>query len=205
MTRHFDEARVIEAIRIAEEETSCEMVAVCLKRSDSYIEYLLLIAALGSILIPLFGFTLSEAVFPIRGVILSQLLLFALIGGGLYIFPGAARLAPGRLKEERARQAARAHFIDQGVHKTEERNGLLFFISLAERYIEILPDSGIQQKIPQELWQNLLEEFKKRARRDQLADAFSETILSAARLLASHFPGGLHNANQVQDRTVYRP
>ena len=49
------------------------------------------------------------------------------------------------------REAMR-QFFAQGLHKTENRTGVLIFASVAERYAEIVADAGINAKVTPEVW-----------------------------------------------------
>jgi putative membrane protein len=43
-------------------------------------------------------------------------------------------------------------FLAQGIHLTEKRTGVLIFASVAERYAEIIADSGIDAKVNPDAW-----------------------------------------------------
>ena len=58
--------------------------------------------------------------------------------GPLYRF-----LAPGELRDHHVREAARAAFIDNKVHTTSARTGLLVFVAVRERRVELVGDTGI--------------------------------------------------------------
>ena len=38
-------------------------------------------------------------------------------------------------------------FLAHGLHKTENRTGVLIFAAVAERYVEIIADAGINAKV----------------------------------------------------------
>ena len=52
-------------------------------------------------------------------------------------------LAPGELRDDHVREAARAAFIDNRVHATSRRTGLLVFMAVRERRVELVGDTGL--------------------------------------------------------------
>lgn len=70
-------------------------------------------------------------------------------GVGIYTvraFPGVRRLLEGDRKADAAvLAAARAAFVELGVHRTRERSGLLVFVALAEARIRVVVDTGVEQ------------------------------------------------------------
>src|SRR5262249_44232487 len=59
----------------------------------------------------------------------------------------AERRPWGRVHAEAMHQ-----FLAQGIHLTEHRTGVLIFASVAERYAEIVADSGINAKVTPDVW-----------------------------------------------------
>jgi hypothetical protein len=57
------------------------------------------------------------------------------------------RIVPKRRMWARAHAEAMHQFLAQGIHLTEHRTGVLIFASVAERYAEIVADSGINAKV----------------------------------------------------------
>ena len=51
------------------------------------------------------------------------------------------------MKHERAHQEALRQFAAHGLQHTKLRTGVLIFVSVAERYAEVLADAGIDQKV----------------------------------------------------------
>ena len=63
---------------------------------------------------------------------------------------------PRRLRYRRAHDNALKQFLARNVHITTARTGVLIFVSLAERYAEVVADSGINAKVPQETWNDIV-------------------------------------------------
>ncbi|MDA8363217.1 MAG: hypothetical protein M0Z84_05205, partial [Gammaproteobacteria bacterium] len=142
-----DKARITTAIHAAEQNTSGEFVAVVARMSDHYVFLPLLWAAILALLVPGIFILLSVPLAFLR-VYQIQLLVFIILGLLLLFIPELhLQLIPKRIKHARASRLAKAQFYLQGVHMTRDHSGVLFFVSLAERYVEIVADRGIHEKL----------------------------------------------------------
>ncbi|HXY90266.1 MAG TPA: hypothetical protein VEH75_06570, partial [Xanthobacteraceae bacterium] len=145
-----DEARIAEAIRVAEQKTSGEIFCVMTAASSNYRFVPIARAAVIALAVPvpLYYFTSLWA----EEIYLVQLAVFV---GCAIIFslPGLRHaLVPRWIKRDRASAEAKRQFAAHGLHLTEARTGVLIFASLAERYVEIVADAGISAKVAPEVW-----------------------------------------------------
>jgi len=84
-------------------------------------------------------------------------------------------LAPGTLRHDHVREAARAAFVDNRVHTTRGRTGLLVFVAVRERCVELVGDTGLDGA-PLRDWSK------------QLAEALPDGPAATAKVLASLAP-----------------
>ena len=106
-----------------------------------------------------------------------QLMATAAALGLIYLVPALRlRLAPRRWQFMQAHDNALRQFLSHNVHLTSERTGVLIFVSLAERYAEIVADAGINAKVPQEVWDEVVAGLIEKARTDHLADGLVTAI-----------------------------
>ncbi|TGV62285.1 TPM domain-containing protein, partial [Mesorhizobium sp. M00.F.Ca.ET.149.01.1.1] len=82
------------------------------------------------------------------------------------------------------------------------RTGVLVFVSIAERYAEIVADSGIDAKVGQDVWDGMVGELTRHAGEDRLADGFVRAIESVGAVLAEHFPVTAGDTNELDDHLV---
>ncbi|MDH4022213.1 MAG: TPM domain-containing protein [Gammaproteobacteria bacterium] len=100
--------------------------------------------------------------------------------------------------------AARAAeiFSSLRVWDTAENNGVLLYVLLAERKIEIVADRGFAASVPAEVWQEICaqmaEEFAAGHYDAGVLGALSRISAIACRC----FPAQGNNANELPDRTV---
>ncbi|MDE2052722.1 MAG: TPM domain-containing protein [Gammaproteobacteria bacterium] len=197
-----DKARITAAIHAAEKSTSGEFVAVVARASDHYVVLPLLWSAILALLFP--GACLLAGS-SIRWVHLYQiqLLTFIVLAILLLSVPGLhLRLIPRRVKHARASRLAKAQFYSQGVQLTRHHSGVLFFVSLAERYVEIVADKGIHEKLGEAHWKGIIDEFVDRVRRGQVVDGFVDAIGACGAAMAEHYPPDPGDTSELSDGLI---
>lgn len=195
-----EEQRISNAIAAAEKKTSGEIVAVVATQSDSYLYVPFLVASLVALLVPWPMIYLTWH--PMQWVYLAQLLVFAAILAAL--LPGNTRLmfVPASIKRMHAHRRAVEQFVVQNLHTTDGRTGVLIFVSLAERYAEILADKGINRKVAEGTWQNIVDQLTTDLSQDQAAQGFVTAIETCGKHLAQHFPPGRADPNELPNHLI---
>jgi putative membrane protein len=89
---------------------------------------------------------------PAGIIYLLQLAAFIVVALVLSLPMIRFRIVPKRRMWTRAHAEAMHQFLAQGIHLTEHRTGVLIFASVAERYAEIVADSGINAKVQPDVW-----------------------------------------------------
>ena len=195
-----DDLRVSEAIAKAEAQTSGEIVAVVASESDSYLYAPFLWAALIALVAvwPLIYFTWIS----IQWICVFQLAVFSLLSAALSSRPLRYRLVPKAVLTERAHARAVEQFLVQNLHTTAGRTGVLIFVSVAERYAEILADAAIHQKVPESAWQQIVDEMTTEIGNGRTADGFVTAIERVGKHLAQHFPPGSAPTNTLSNHLI---
>ncbi|MBN2811960.1 MAG: TPM domain-containing protein [Spirochaetales bacterium] len=111
-------------------------------------------------------------------------------------------IVPSAVRNTAVRRRAVRRFVEGGVYATERRTGILLFLSLAERRIEIVADTGIAEQIEQSEWDAIAAGIAEGARQGKTAEALTEAVTRCGTLLASRFPPKQHNPNELADRVV---
>lgn len=202
MLSDADKTRVADAIRTAETKTSGEIFCVLAQNAGNYrLVPVAWAAALALIVpLPLVGFTEWEA----RTIYVIQLIVFTLVAVGLSRPAMRFLVTPRRMKRERAHAAAMRQFLAQGMHKTSGRTGVLIFAAVAERYVEVIADGGINTKVTQEVWDQAVASLIAGIKDGRAADGFVAAIEQCGAVLAEHFPiaAGAANADELEDKLV---
>jgi putative membrane protein len=97
-------------------------------------------------------------------------------------------LVPKHLKRMRARSLAHREFGAAILSADKPQGGLLFFVSLGERYVEIVADRIVHARIGEAAWNSIVADFTTHAGRGQLAGALARAIEACAAHLETHFP-----------------
>ncbi len=112
---------------------------------------------------------------------------------------GEIRVHISKSCSESALDCATFWFEKLEMHKTDQRNGVLFFLSPKNKKFAILGDAGINNKVPNNFWDEIkktvLESFKK----DQFAEGLEKGILMAGEQLKQHFPHQKDDINELSD------
>ena len=87
------------------------------------------------------------------------------------------------------RKRAEALFGELGVWDTEENSGVLLYVQLVDRRIEIVADRGIAARVPQADWDAVCRAMEGHFRAGRFAEGADAGIEGVGRLLAQHFPG----------------
>ncbi len=201
-----DHKRIAAAIQAAESHTNGEIHAVMARRSDDYFvasgfivsACLILVAALIALYLDRHWHSISLSLY-------SLLVLGAwLVCMGLLWFLPNARLLfiPKSMARKRAHQNAAVQFLARNMHATKNRTGVLLFVSLAERYAEVVADEGIAKFVAQSEWDGIVDVLTGHASKGNVADGFEEASVLSGALLAIHFPRTNDDANELDDHLV---
>jgi putative membrane protein len=111
-------------------------------------------------------------------------------------------VVPGGLGADATRREATAQFLAHGIHLTEARTGVLIYVALQDRRVEIVADDGIHAKVGQSDWDSLARDIVVAAGRGQLTDGVVSAVARAGDILSRHFPPQEHDINEIPDRVV---
>jgi TPM domain len=104
------------------------------------------------------------------------------------------------LKETTPRERAQAAFGDLRVWDTEENSGVLIYVQLVDRDIEIVADRGIAAKVAQGEWETICQAMEAAFRERRFEEGALQAIRRVGDLLAQYFPATGSNANELPDK-----
>jgi uncharacterized membrane protein len=89
------------------------------------------------------------------------------------------------------------------MHKTEKRNGVLFYLAVRDRKFAILGDAGINAVTPDDFWEKISAVMKEQFSDGSFATGLSRGILMAGEALKSHFPYQEDDVNELSDEISF--
>ena len=215
-----DHAKVTQAVRTAEEQTSGEIVTVLADRSDGYSDIALSWAAF-------FAFTVLTlaALFPDPPLRFYASLhatwnaewspgeVFAMASGmgiltflvvWLLQFIDAVRFAmvPRIVKRNRVFDRAVSHFKVGAERRTHGRTGVLLYLSMREHRAEIVADETIAEKVDPEVWGEAMVDMLVQVKKGDIAGGLVAGIRDVGAVLAEHFPRHEDDQNELPDRLI---
>jgi uncharacterized membrane protein len=104
-----------------------------------------------------------------------------------------------------AHESAQEAFAHLRVWDTQQNNGVLIYVLLADRAIEIVADRGVEPKVDDAQWEAICTRMQQRFAAREFEQGAIEGVMAVSRLLAQHFPAqGARPANELPDRPVVR-
>lgn len=85
------------------------------------------------------------------------------------------------------------------MHKTDLRNGVLFYLSIEDRKFAILGDAGINSKVPADFWEKIREEMANEFKIAKYTEGLCKGIEKAGMKLCEHFPYHKDDVNELPD------
>ena len=101
-----------------------------------------------------------------------------------------------------ARQRATQVFSNLRVWDTEENSGVLIYVLLADREVHIVADRGIAKRITQAEWDAVAQVMQEAFRLGDFRSGSLKGIEHITTILATHFPPGTVNPNELSNKPV---
>jgi uncharacterized membrane protein len=89
------------------------------------------------------------------------------------------------------------------MHKTEQRNGVLFYIAILDHKFAILGDAGINAKVPEGFWNEINDTVLALFKESNYTDGLSKGIIMAGEQLKKHFPFQADDVNELSDEISF--
>jgi putative membrane protein len=208
-----DRQKISEAVKQAERKTSGEIATAFIKESYDYAIYELIFAVIVSfayyilmlLFIPKISHWLQSLFWDYSPVHLVAFYGFStfVVGTVFYFIANISAIdrliVPGKTFERKVHERALLYFMESGISNTRDRTGILIFISLLERRVVLLADSGINEKIEQDKWQHLVDHIIAGIKQGNFTNHLVSSIRECGDLLAEHFPIKDDDTNELSN------
>jgi len=225
MLTKIEEDRIEAAVKAAEEKTSGEIFVVLASEVSRYREVPLAWAAALALAVPPIVLSLtispltdltgelwlvgqmgalqSELGMAIGLYAAAQIILFLAVLTIVHIPPVRRRLTPRALKRHRVAKAAHHQFVSISARATDSETGVLIFVSLEDRQVQILAAAAIHQKCGETPWTRAAEAIASamKAGADPTAGIIAAVDI-CGQALREHFPSSGPHDHAVSARPL---
>ena len=118
-----------------------------------------------------------------------------------FVVEGALDGAP-LFRNQSARARALDLFSQLRIWDTEHNNGVLIYLLLADRRVEIIADRGIDARVGEAGWQAICRTMEAEFHKSRFEAGVIEGIQAVSRELAAHFPPQGPHRNELPDAPV---
>jgi len=187
LTRN-EQDRLIKCVQDVESRTSGEIVPVIASISYDYPRA----AHLGGLIL---GIVAALVLSLILGrndlwVFLALFLPFYVLISRLFMmYPRLRRpfITKAEMREE-VEEAAITAFHANGLHRTRDMTGIIIYVSVYERMVQVLADKGINDKVNPEVWQEVVAMVTEGIRSGSPGRSLCKGVERCGELIARHFP-----------------
>lgn len=215
LAEHFlsdtDKQKIMAAVQDAEKGTSGEIVPMIVSASYHYPMANVIGAAT-------FAFPISLVLTPLVGGWLwvgtqNMWLFLGFLGLMFVVFHEVVRRTY-RLKhwfisqreiDEEVEEAAVTGFFREGLYRTRDETGVLIFISVFEHKVWILADRGINEKVREDQWDDMVNIIVAGIKQKRQTQSICEAIAKIGDLLKKHFPIKPDDTNELKNLIVDKP
>ena len=197
-----EKEKIINAVKNVEKITSGEIVPMVVSSSYHYPVsdiigsfIISMIISLGTVFILQNQYLwLFLAVFMVSFVVFHEIIKAALPLKRLFI-------SEKEITEE-VEESAVTSFFNKGLSNTRDKTGVLIYISIFERKVWVLADSGINKKVPEDTWKKIVDIIVEGIRNKQQGEAIVKAITMVGDILKSHFPVREHDVDELDNLII---
>ena len=90
-------------------------------------------------------------------------------------------------------------FKNLKMHKTDLKNGTLIYLATEDKKFAIVGDKGINEKVPDDFWDDVKEEMAKEFKDNEFVTGISNAVLKIGEKLKEFFPYQSDDINELSD------
>jgi len=184
---HDDHKRITAALTDAAKRTSARFEVVTVPLSYRYALYPIIYGAVAALAV--FGIlALFLPEYSLRTGFYATALAFMAASLLLEWRPLRLMIVPKRIKHSHTAAMAHHAFAATILAQSERKPGVALFVSLGERYVQVIADREVHSRVPQESWDAVVADFTDAARKGRIADGLLGAVESCTKVLEQHYP-----------------
>ncbi len=94
-------------------------------------------------------------------------------------------------------------FVKHKMHKTAERNGVLFYLAVKTKDFALAGDSGIHQKVTQTFWDDIHKMVLDHFKEEKFTEGLCKGIELCGAQLQKHFPHAANDKNELSNEVSF--
>ncbi|MBN2893215.1 MAG: hypothetical protein JXL97_15195 [Bacteroidales bacterium] len=191
--------KLYQNISDIENNSLVEIVAIVRQQSDHYKDIGLMIASILTGIAYTIMILLPFDINPYLIYVITIALFFFAFFVTMSI-PSILRIfIPKKRINKSVEIMARAIFQKGGIRFTEERIGVLFFVSYLEKKVFIIADRGAQMAVPQEEWDEIQSQFNACFNDLLVAENILKTLSNTKDIFNKYIPPVENDINELPD------
>ncbi len=192
-------SKLYETIEDIENNSLVEIVSIIKAKSGNYREISLWIAS-AAMFLTASWLMFSKFEVGVYYIYLLTIVSFIIIYLITELFKPWKRLFINKNRLKRNVEIyGRAVFQKGGIRFTIEGIGVLFYVSMFEKQVFILPDRGAETSVPDEEWQKMNTDFQKIFSEKDIASAFIKELKNCKNIFAKYIPPVENDINELPD------
>ncbi|MBN2657872.1 MAG: TPM domain-containing protein [Spirochaetales bacterium] len=209
-----DNKRISDAVSRAESKTSGEIVTAIIRESSDYAFHELLAAMFGGFIfytVCLLSYSSIASWLERTFWTYKETWPTVVIGVGTILFMGLLYLlanlegvdrliVPASTISMKVKRRALLFFSEAGLFDTRDRTGIVIFISLREKRVELLADKGINDKVGKETWNDIVDELIIDIKHGKMVEGLVKAVENCGDRLIEHFPIKPDDENELSNQ-----
>ena len=94
-------------------------------------------------------------------------------------------------------------FHKLGMHKTDLRNGILFYLAIQDKKFAVVGDSGIHKNVPEGFWDSVRDKMLNQFKQEKFTEGLCEGIAMTGIELKKYFPLSSSDANELSNEVTF--
>ena len=188
-----------QTIEDIENSSLVEVVAMIKPKSGNYHDISFFAGAIVLFLTYTF-FMFAPPVFDVYLIYFLTVASFLVAYSAVEFIQPIKRILTGKKRKNKNTEIyARAIFQKGGIRHTKEKIGILIYVSLFEKKVEIIADRGAETSIPEEDWAKIDKGFQNIFNSSDLPAAFLNQIKSCKEIFSKYIPSSEDDINELPD------
>ena len=94
-------------------------------------------------------------------------------------------------------------FHKLGMHKTDLRNGVLFYLAVQEKKFAVVGDSAIHKNVPEGFWHSVRDAMLAQFKQEKFTEGLCEGIAMTGKELKKFFPHSAFDKNELSNEVTF--